>query len=122
MKTEKTVILLNKVKIYAYHGVLPQERLTGAYFYVSLKVEIDFTPAMKNDLLSQTVSYADLFLIIKEQMATPSALLEHAASRILECIFAQHPEVTQSSITLIKENPPMEADCSGAGVEIQASR
>jgi dihydroneopterin aldolase len=122
MKIKQTSLLLEDVKIFARHGVDPQEQKTGAYYYITLKADCNFQSALTSDDLSDTVSYADLFLIIKEEMATPSKLLEHVAGRILQRIFREHPGITEIRLDILKENPPMGADCKGAGVHICATR
>ena len=122
MNINKHSILLRRVRVYARHGVAPQERLTGAYFYVDMAVDTDFSAAMRTDKLDGTVSYADLFQCIKEEMAVPSLLVEHVAGRILERVFRDFPAVSRIRLTLTKENPPMGADCREAGVEIEAER
>ena len=122
MKIVQTQIILNKVKIFAHHGVLPQERTVGANFYVSLKIDTDFSNALTCDELSGTVSYADVYERVCEEMATPSALLEHVAGRILTRLFHDFPTIEGIQLTLTKENPPMGADCQECGVEISARR
>ena len=44
-------IILKGVRIYAYHGVLPQERTVGAYFTIDIKLDTDFTRAIETDEL-----------------------------------------------------------------------
>jgi dihydroneopterin aldolase len=51
-------------------------------------------------------------------MAVPSNLLEHVAGRIAKAVMAAYPEILSVDIKLTKTNPPMGADCKGAGVEI----
>lgn len=122
MTITNTSIHLHRVKLFAHHGVLPQERATGAYFYISLQAETDFGSALHTDELTGTVSYADLFEAVRQEMAVPSALLEHVAGRILHRIFRDFASVSAVHLSLTKENPPMGADCQGAGIEISARR
>jgi dihydroneopterin aldolase len=51
-------------------------------------------------------------------MAVPSNLLEHVAGRIAKAVMSAYPEILSVDIKLTKTNPPMGADCKGAGVEI----
>lgn len=120
MKICNSRILLEQVKLYAHHGVDPQERLTGAYFYITLEADVDFQQALLSDNLDNTVSYADLFRCIREEMSVPSLLLEHVGGRILQRIFRDYPDVHRIHLTLTKENPPMGADCKQAGIDIIA--
>lgn len=122
MQLTHTSICLNRLRLFAHHGVLPQERTVGAYFYISLTLDTDFSAAALSDTLDGTVSYADVFTAVREEMNTPSSLLEHVAHRILVRLFVDFPTVTRISLSLTKENPPMGADCEGAGVNLTAVR
>lgn len=105
------------MKFYAFHGVLPQENLVGAYFYIDLKLKTDFTNAAKTDELEGTVSYADIHTVVKEEMAIPSKLLEHVCQRIATRILNDFPTIESLDICLYKENPPMGACARKIGVE-----
>ena len=111
-------IIIEGLRLYAYHGVLEQERKIGAYFTLNVEVCTNFTHAMESDDLEGTINYATVFETIKKEMAIPSRLLEHVAGRIAHAILAIHPAAQSVHLKLIKENPPMGADCQGAGVEI----
>ena len=114
----KTSVFIDEVRFHAFHGVMPQERAVGADFTVSLRVEYDFSRAIDTDDLTDTISYADLYDILKSEMAVPSRLLEHVAGRIVRSIADRYPQVSAISVKLSKDNPPMGADCRGAGVEL----
>lgn len=111
-------IFLRNMRFHAYHGVLEQEQTVGNDYLVNLTVDYDFSCAMKTDELSGTVSYADLFKLVKEEMAKPSKLLEHVAGRIGKRIFSEYPSIEKMQLSINKVNPPMGADCDGAGVEV----
>lgn len=97
---------------------MPQEQRVGADFTVDLRVGYDFSAAAADDELEHTISYADLFGILKEEMSKPSRLVEHVAGRIGRRIASTYPGVSSIDIVIKKNNPPMGADCSGAGVEL----
>jgi len=111
-------IFLRNVRFHAYHGVLEQEQTVGNDYLVNLTVTYDFSTAMETDELSGTISYADLFELVKEEMAVPSKLLEHVAGRIGKRIFIEYPSIEKIQLAINKVNPPMGADCDGAGVEV----
>ena len=117
MQATDMYIRLEGLKIYAYHGVLPQENLVGAYYYIDLKLKTDFTHAAETDELEGTVSYADIFAVMKEEMAITSKLLEHVCQRIASRIFNDFPAIEAIEIRLSKENPPMGASAKSIGVE-----
>lgn len=115
----KSSIFINNLQLYAFHGVLPQERVVGGDYSVDLRVHYNISRAIETDRLENTISYADLCALIQREMAQPSALLEHVAGRMAQAIIRAYPQVEKIWIRITKQNPPMGADCDGAGVEIE---
>ena len=111
-------IFIAGLRMRACHGVLPQERTVGGDFEVSLSVEYDISRAMATDDVADTLSYADLSDLVRREMAVPSNLLEHVAGRIAKTIIERWPQVQSVSLSITKLNPPMGADCDGAGFEL----
>lgn len=118
MRITSSYVYLRGVRIRANHGVMPQEQAVGAYFIVDLRVGYPVERAMLSDNVADTLSYAELFDIVRAEMATPSKLVEHVAGRIVRSVLNKFPSVTSIDLTVTKENPPMGADCQGAGVEL----
>lgn len=118
MRITSSYIHLREVRIHAYHGVMPQERKVRADFIVNLRVGYDIARAIETDDVADTLNYATLFDIVKEEMAKPSKLLEHVAGRIAHAIEHGFPDITSIDLAITKVNPPMGADSQGAGVEL----
>ncbi len=115
---QTSFIFLKEVRFHAFHGVMPQERTVGADFLVDVRVGYDISTAMKSDNVADTISYADIYNLVRMEMNKPSALLEHLAGRIANSIIEAFPTLTSIDLTITKSNPPMGADCHGAGVEL----
>lgn len=122
MNNERMRVLLKDVKIYAYHGVLPQERVVGAYYTINVEIDTDFSRAMETDELDGTISYAEVYDIIKAEMGVPSQLIEHVGGRICHAILDRFTAAEAVHIEIMKENPPMGADCRGAGISLSIRR
>jgi dihydroneopterin aldolase len=118
MLLQSSCIYVRHLRLYAYHGVLPQEQRVGGEYDVDLRVHYTITRAMESDDVADTINYAELCQIVKREMAVPSKLLEHVAGRIGRAVFEAFPEATALELSLTKINPPMGADCDGAGVEL----
>ena len=118
MRFDKGYILLRDLRFHAFHGVLPQERLVGGNFVVDLRVGYSLAQAMTSDRVDDTLNYASLYALVEREMQQPSSLLEHVAGRIAQAIAKTFPEALSIDLTLTKQNPPMGADCKGAGVEM----
>ena len=114
-----STILLQDVKIYAYHGVLPEERIIGTYYLVDLELDVDLEKAAHSDELSDTLNYALAHQILLEEMAVPSNLLEHVADRILSSLGKAFDSLKAARITLTKTSPPMPGEMKGVGVRMQ---
>ena len=118
MRQMTSYIRLNSVRFHAFHGVLPQEKTVGGDFVVSMRLGYDISRAMESDDVADTLNYAEVYELVRREMSIPSNLLEHVAGRIVQAVLSAFPAVTSIDLELTKENPPMGADCKGAGVEI----
>ena len=114
----KSCINIDKAEFYAYHGVMPQEKVVGNTFWVSLTVEADVFAAAESDRLEDTLSYAEMFEVVKGEMAVPSQLLEHLAARIAKSLRLRFPSITGIDITVTKKNPPIVGQMEGVGVRL----
>lgn len=122
MKLSSSYILLQNLKFHAFHGVLPQERLTGNDYMVDLSIKYDVLGALTSDDVNDTLNYAEVFQLVAQEMAVPSALLERVAGRIGDRLFRRYPGIEEVELKIVKQNPPMGADCKGAGVDIHFVR
>lgn len=113
-----SAIILEEIKIYAFHGVLPQERILGTYYVVNAEIETDLWKAASSDDLKDTINYAEIHEIILREMAIPSDLLEHVAGRIIQKISNQYPQVSEIKIKITKTQPPMRGEMKGVSIEL----
>lgn len=115
-------VFIKNMKFYARHGVMPQERVTGGEFTVSLRVGFRVGAAVGSDDVADTLNYAEIYETVKREMQQPSELLEHVAGRIGKSILLTMPKAETVDITLSKTNPPMGADVECAGIELHIRR
>lgn len=113
---KSSYIVLENIQIFAHHGVMEQEAKVGNHFSVSVKLKVDLTKASETDNVDDTISYADIYNIIKEEMQQPSKLLEHVAGRIVSHLKMEFPSIEEIEIKLSKLNPPMGAQLDAASV------
>ena len=118
MRIESGYIFLKELRFRAFHGVMPQECMVGAEYLVSIRIGYNLTKAVQTDEVGDTLNYAEVYALVRKEMEQPSALLERVAGRIAEALFASDPKILSIDLWLTKVNPPMGADCQGAGVEL----
>jgi dihydroneopterin aldolase len=104
------LIEVNDIRVFAYHGCLDEEGRIGAQYRVHVSVEGDFSSAEITDKLSETVDYARVTTIVKEQMAIRSKLIEHVARRIMDGLKAEWTAPYRWKVKLVKERPPVHGD------------
>lgn len=118
MRIESGYIFLKDLRFHACHGVMPQECQVGGEFLVSLRMGYDLSKAMQTDEVGDTLNYAEVYALVKKEMEQSSALLERVAGRIARTLFDYDQNILSIDLWLTKVNPPMGADCQGAGVEL----
>ena len=69
-----------------------------------------------------TVDYVFLNRIIKEEMSTPSKLLETVAKRILDRIFNEDDLVQKATVSISKINPPIGGDVEQVTIQMSDVR
>lgn len=123
MKTlTESYVHIDGIRLHARHGVLPQEQLTGNDYIINVRASYDISRAMQTDDVADTLNYAEVYNIIKEEMSVPSKLIEHVAGRIADRLMDSYSQINSVMLRITKCNPPMGADCNGAGVEILVKR
>ena len=116
-------ISLAGMVFYGYHGVRPAERRTGQRFVVDLRVTRDLSAAGRSDDLRDTVSYSEIFRLVKSIVeGPPHNLLESLAAAIADAVLDGH-DVDSVTVAVKKPEPPIaDAVLDYAGVEITRSR
>ena len=116
-------ILVDRIAVFAFHGLLPEEARLGQRFYVSLDVRLDLGPAGRSDDVARTVSYADLTEIVT-RIATQRrfALIEALAEAIAGEILERHPLIREIRVRVDKPSAPVPAVIDGVAIEIVRTR
>ncbi|KQU19091.1 dienelactone hydrolase [Methylobacterium sp. Leaf94] len=116
-------ILVDRIAVFAFHGLLPEEARLGQRFYVSLDVRLDLGAAGRSDDVARTVSYADLTEIVT-RIATQRRfdLIEALAEAIAGEILDRHPLITEIRVRVDKPSAPVPAVIDGVAIEIVRRR
>ncbi len=119
IRKASVTIEVDRVRLYAFHGVSTQEQTVGNEFEVS--VAVCYPPsviAAVSDGLDDTISYAEIVDIIKKEMKIPSQLLEHVAGRIAGALLTRWPAIASGYVKVSKIAPPISAQLASASVTI----
>lgn len=115
-------VFVRNIRLHAFHGVLRQERVTGNDYLVSVAARYPVGDAFLTDNVADTLNYARIYEIVKEEMAVSSRLVEHVAGRIARHVLEEFAEADEVRVEVVKVNPPMGAACDGAGVDVVLRR
>lgn len=115
----KTIVSVEGVRCYAGHGCMMEEQKIGGWFVVDVHIEADLAPAVKSDRLEETFDYVLITNIIREQMAIPSRLIEHAGGRILQTLHNSLPGKKCINLKITKLNPPVNSQIGSASVILE---
>jgi dihydroneopterin aldolase len=115
----KHTIEVNGIKIYAFHGCLPEEEKIGGHYLVDVMLNTDFTQAALNDDLSRTVDYVLINHIVKEEMAIRSKLIEQVGQRIFDRIKRDTHGIDFLRVKITKLSPPINGDVDNVAIVIE---
>lgn len=95
-------------KIFAYHGVLPEEKEAGQYFYVSFKAYLDMEAAASQDDMALSVSYADMCRTVKVSLQSlVYDLIETVADQAAKALLLEYPLLKKVIVTVKKPSAPV---------------
>lgn len=112
------IIKVDGIKLYAFHGCLPEEAVIGGNYIVNVVLYTDFGKAAQTDELIDTIDYCDVYQIVKEEMAIRSKLIEHVAQRITDRFKIAFPTLQKSEVTVVKIAPPMNGSVEQVSVTV----
>ena len=112
-------IILNEIRVYAFHGCMEEEKRIGSDYIVNLEVETDMINPAKTDDIVDAVDYVSLNKIVKEEMSVSSKLLEHVAQRIIDRVLKKFSEVESVVVSVAKQNPPIGGDVGEVCVSLK---
>jgi dihydroneopterin aldolase len=116
-------ILIRDLKIFAYHGVNPEEKVDGQNFVFDIDLSVNMTKACYSDDVEDTVSYAKVIkTVTRVCTAEKYDLLEKLAQVVSDAILEEYTDVFDVLITVKKPEAPMKADFSWVGVQIFRER
>lgn len=111
------------LKLYAYHGVNPEEKIDGQEFILDIKSYLSLDLPCASDNVDDTVSYAKIIKIARRVFLSDKFdLLEKAAQTVADAILEEFPKIGTVTVEVKKPFAPIKADFDYVSVEITRSR
>ncbi|MGN6165043.1 MAG: dihydroneopterin aldolase [Flavisolibacter sp.] len=100
------IIELKGLRFFAHHGLYAEEAKVGNEFEVDVFIAYK---AAETEVLSieQTINYAEVFRIVKDEFSQRKELLETCAMQMADRLQKQFPQIESLTISIKKLNPPI---------------
>ena len=116
-------IIIKGLRLFAYHGVNPEEKEKGQNFVFDIALTVNMNRACASDCVDDTVSYAKVVKTVRRAFtAEKYNLLEKCAQTVAQAILDEYPDVFTVELTLKKPEAPVSAEFDYMGVSITRGR
>lgn len=116
-------IIIKGLKLFAYHGVNPEEKEQGQNFIFDIELYANLQRACESDNVEDTVSYAKVVKTVRRVFtARKYDLLEKCAAVVANAILDEYDAVQRVDVTLKKPEAPVSADFDYMAVNIIRER
>lgn len=117
------IIKIKGLKLFAYHGVNPEEKEQGQNFIFDIDLYVNLNKPCASDDVNDTVSYAKVVKTVRRVFTEKKYnLLEKCAQAVSDAIFDEYSEVQKLEITLKKPEAPVSAEFEYMAVNIVRTR
>lgn len=115
-------IRLDGIRVFAHHGVFPEEHAAGQVFIIDVVISLDLETAVATDDLSATIDYGALSLAIHDRVANERwNLIERVARRVADLVLEDH-RVDEVEVTVHKPQAPIPLEFDDVSVTIRQGR
>ncbi|SDD87146.1 dihydroneopterin aldolase [Niabella drilacis] len=111
-------IHLEQLRFFAFHGLYAEEKTTGNAFEMNLSVSFS-RDAVVITRLEDTLNYAEVYGIVKDEMQRPRELLETFLTELAATLKERFPEIILLNMSLYKLTVPIEGFAGKVGVALE---
>ncbi|HWV21069.1 MAG TPA: dihydroneopterin aldolase [Devosia sp.] len=116
-------IILRDLGFYGYHGLFAEEERLGQRFFVDLECGVDLTAPGETDAIGHTVSYADIYDVVKAAFeGQRTKLIEALGQNIVTALFERFDDIDWIIIRIRKPEAPIAMVRGEAAIELHRVR
>lgn len=113
-------IAVEGMRFRAFHGCYEEEAIVGNEYEVDLRMRCDTRRAEASDDVADSVNYQLAYMVVAEQMAIRSHILENVCRRILDALFEELPLLEWAEVKVSKLAPSMGGVVRATSVTLEA--
>jgi dihydroneopterin aldolase len=115
-------IHIDGLELYAYHGVLPEEKALGQPFLLDLRLMLSRCPGSRSDRVEDTIDYTEVIDVVSGVVTEECFnLLERLADAVARAVLERFP-VDRVRVRVSKPRPPIPCSLRGVGVSLEMGR
>jgi len=119
LENAKDEIHIDRLEVYAYHGVFPIERRKGQTFVINAVLYTDTRKPGLSDRLEQSTDYGDVCHFMTDWMRTNTCnLIEAAAERLAQAVLLKYSLICGISLEICKPEAPVRLPFGNISVKI----
>ncbi len=112
-------ISLKKIESKGFHGIHEDEKTLGNTF----RTDVDmYIPYKKISQIEDTIDYAIVAAIVKEELDIPTELLETLADRIVTRLMDNYQDIIKIRLKIQKKNPDVVVKTKYSQVQLTRKR
>lgn len=112
-------IKITGLKLYAYHGVLPDEQKNGQDFYINARLFYSMRKPGQSDDLNDALNYAEVCEFIGKTFSEKRFdLIEAAAEHLCESLLLAFPVLEKIELELRKPHAPIQMEFGDVSVNM----
>ena len=116
-------IILRDLGFYGFHGLFAEEERLGQRFFVDLECGVDLSAPGETDAIGHTVSYADIYDVVKATFETKrTKLIEALGQNIVTALFERFGDINWIIIRIRKPEAPIAMVRGEAAIELHRAR
>lgn len=116
-------ILINDLRFFGFHGLLPEETVLGQRFHIDLACEADLRAAGLSDAMEDSVHYGEIVALVQHIVTTHRyRLIEALAEAIAREILAAFARIERVTVRVTKPEAPVPIPIGTIAVEIDRRR
>jgi len=116
-------IILRDLGFYGFHGLFAEEERLGQRFFVDLECGVDLSAPGETDAIGHTVSYADIYDVVKATFeGKRTKLIEALGQNIVSALFERFGDITWIIIRIRKPEAPIAMVRGEAAIELHRVR
>ena len=115
-------IILRDLGFYGYHGLFAEEEKLGQRFIIDLECGVDLTAPGESDAIGHTVSYADIYDLVKATFEKLAKLIEALGQNVVSALFERFSDIDWIIIRIRKPEAPIAMVRGEAAIELHRVR